>query len=91
MKNTAPWIADMAELPYTDELLYDPLYSIELSVHYLNFLYSQYKDWDYALTAYHRGMGGLETYITRNGHAMSEYATTIQERATEFDGIAFVD
>jgi soluble lytic murein transglycosylase-like protein len=91
MKNTAPWIAEMAELPYRDELLHDPFYSIELSVHYLNFLYSEYEDWDYALTAYHRGMGGLETYIARNGHAMSDYATTIQERATEFDGVAFVD
>ncbi len=91
MKNTAPWIAEMAELPYSDELLHDPLYSIELSVHYLNFLYTRYEDWDHALTAYHRGMGGLEAYITRNGHAMSEYAVEIQERATEFDKVAYVE
>ncbi|SDC32164.1 lytic transglycosylase domain-containing protein [Shouchella lonarensis] len=81
MENTAPWIAEMADLPYEKELLFHPLYAIRLSVEYLDFLYQQYNDWNYALTAYHRGMGGLESYIARNGHAKSEYAVTIQERA----------
>jgi soluble lytic murein transglycosylase-like protein len=84
MKNTAPWIAEMAELPYNDELLFDPLYSIQLSVQYLDFLYQQYNDWDFALTAYHRGMGGLESYIARNGHAKSAYAVDIQKEANKY-------
>ncbi|ARK30594.1 lytic transglycosylase domain-containing protein [Halalkalibacter krulwichiae] len=89
MKNTAPWIADMADLPYNDELLFDPLYSIQLSVTYLDFLYNKYNDWDHALTAYHRGMGGLETYLGENGHAKSAYAVEIQDGAKQFDLIAY--
>ncbi|MCL7748406.1 lytic transglycosylase domain-containing protein [Halalkalibacter alkaliphilus] len=90
MKNTAPWIAEMAGLPYNDDLLFDPLYSIQLSVEYLNYLYNKYEDWDYALTAYHRGVGGLENYIDANGHAKSAYAIEIQENAEEIgDLIAY--
>ncbi len=89
MKNTAPWIADMADLPYEEELLFDPLYSIQLSVEYLSFLYAQYEDWDHALTAYHRGMYGLEKYIDENGHAESWYAVEIQENAEKFEWVAY--
>lgn len=91
MKNTAPWIADMADLPYEDELLFDPLYSIQLSVEYLSFLYNQYEDWDHALTAYHRGMYGLEKYINENGHAESWYAVEIQENADKFEWVAYAN
>ncbi|ADU31040.1 lytic transglycosylase domain-containing protein [Evansella cellulosilytica] len=88
MKNTSPWIADMANLPYNHDMLYDPLYSIELAVTYLDFLYSQYGDWDHALTAYHRGIGGMQNYIERNGHARSWYAVEIQEAAAESKAVA---
>ncbi|MCM3712860.1 transglycosylase SLT domain-containing protein [Alkalihalobacillus oceani] len=91
MKNTAPWIAEMAGLPYEDELLFDPLYSIELSVEYLSFLYHEYEDWDHALTAYHRGMYGLEKYLSENGHAESWYAVEIQEKADKFNWVAYVN
>ena len=89
MTNTAPWIADRANLEYKKELLFEPLYSIQLSVEYLDFLYDEYNDWDYALTAYNRGMTGLENYIDQNGHARSEYAVTIQQGVMHHDSIAF--
>ncbi|MBN9653701.1 transglycosylase SLT domain-containing protein [Halobacillus sp. GSS1] len=81
MKNTAPWIADMAGLPYEEELLFDPYYSMQLSLVYLDFLKNKYNNWDEALTAYHRGMGGLKAYKKENGHAESWYAEEIQEKA----------
>jgi soluble lytic murein transglycosylase-like protein len=89
MKNTAPWIAEMADLPYEDNLLFDPLYSIQLSVEYLHYLYDKYENWDHALTAYHRGVGGLRTYIANNGHAKSAYAVEIQENAREFELVTY--
>lgn len=88
MKNTAPWIAEMANLPYKDELLYDPYYSIQLSVVYLDFLYDEYGSWDKALTAYNRGMGGLEKYIQQHGHANSSYAKKIQSNAKQHKLVA---
>ncbi len=89
MKNTGPWIADMAELPYEDERLFDPFYSIHLSVVYLEYLYSEYGDWDHALTAYHRGIGGLEDYLDDNGDAKSNYAEEIQDNADENQFVAY--
>ncbi|WP_332695038.1 lytic transglycosylase domain-containing protein [Halalkalibacter lacteus] len=89
MKNTAPWIAEMADLPYEDKLLFDPIYSIQLSVEYLRYLYDQYGNWDHTLTAYHRGVGGLQTYIDNNGHSKSAYAVEIQEKAQEFDLLTY--
>ncbi|MEC2070499.1 transglycosylase SLT domain-containing protein [Alkalihalophilus marmarensis] len=91
MKNTAPWIAEKAGLEYSDELLYDPIYSIELAIEYLGFLYDRYEDWDHALTAYHRGMYGLEKYIDENGHAASWYAVEIQENAESLEGFAYLN
>ncbi|WP_245711564.1 lytic transglycosylase domain-containing protein [Gracilibacillus ureilyticus] len=88
MKNTAPWVADMAKLPYEDELLYDPYYSIKLSLVYLDYLYDQYQNWDETLTAYHRGMTGMKRYKLKNGHAKSEYALMIQTNAEKHDLLA---
>ncbi|MET3682429.1 soluble lytic murein transglycosylase-like protein [Alkalibacillus flavidus] len=89
MENTAPWIADMADLPYEKELLFNPTYSIQLSIVYLDHLYGEYGNWDEALTAYHRGIGGLEQYRAKNGHAESWYAVEIQEKADENRNVAF--
>lgn len=83
MKNTAPWIANMAGIPYKEELLFDPYYSIQLSIVYLDFLYDRYGNWNKALTAYHRGMGGLQQYIRKNGHAKSWYAKKILSNSEE--------
>lgn len=87
MTNTAPWIADMAELEYKKDYLFNPYYAIHLSVQYLQFLHDQYNDWDKALTAYHRGMGGLQSYLAENGHAKSDYAVTIQKQAKNHDSL----
>jgi len=90
MKNTGPWIADMADLSYDHDMLFDPHYSIQLSIVYLDFLYQEYGDWNHALTAYHRGMYGLEQYIEDNGDAKSWYAVEIQENA-ESNGLVVAD
>lgn len=81
MKNTAPWIAEIADLPYSDELLFDPYYSMKLAIVYLDFLHHKYDNWDQALTAYNRGMIGMENYMRNNGTAKSQYAQTIQTKA----------
>ncbi|WP_036818343.1 lytic transglycosylase domain-containing protein [Pontibacillus yanchengensis] len=91
MKNTAPWIADMGGLPYEEELLFDPYYSMQLSLIYLDFLHNEYGNWNEALTAYHRGMSGMETYKDENGHAKSWYAEEIQEKAKSHEALAFAE
>ncbi|TCP19752.1 transglycosylase-like protein with SLT domain [Scopulibacillus darangshiensis] len=81
MENTAPWIADMAGLKYDKKYLYNPYYSIMLSITYLDYLYGKYHNWNKALTAYNRGTGGMENYVAVTGNAKSEYATKIQTNA----------
>ncbi|MBU9712728.1 transglycosylase SLT domain-containing protein [Bacillus tamaricis] len=88
MENTSPWIADMADLPYNHDMLFDPLYSIQLCVTYLEFLYNQYGDWDYALTAYHRGIYGMQNYVEEHGNARSWYAVEIQDKANNNRAVA---
>lgn len=88
MENTGPWIAAMGDLPYEKELLYDPYYSIQLATIYLDFLYERYEDWDHALTAYHRGIYGLEKFIDDQGHAKSWYADEIQQKAKKLEMVA---
>ncbi|WP_221565605.1 lytic transglycosylase domain-containing protein [Alkalihalobacillus sp. TS-13] len=89
MENTAPWISKMAGLEYKNkEQLFDPLYSIQLAIVYLDYLYSKYDNWDKALTAYHRGIYGMEKYIQEKGHAKSWYAEEIQQKAKEQELLA---
>jgi|GEM_PF-2391133 len=85
MKNTAPWIADMAGIDYSEEKLFDPYFSITLSVTYLDYLYDKYDNWDEALTAYNRGIGGLKTYVANEGTPRSGYSDEIQEMASNHD------
>ncbi|MFA9559352.1 transglycosylase SLT domain-containing protein [Evansella sp. AB-rgal1] len=81
MENTGPWIAGMADLEYDLQFLFDPYFSIQLCIVYLDFLYKLYEDWNHALTAYHRGIYGLEEYIEENGNAESWYALEIISNA----------
>ncbi|CAM3798221.1 lytic transglycosylase domain-containing protein [Alkalicoccus chagannorensis] len=82
MKNTGPWIAEKAGLTYEHDKLFDPHYAIQLSVTYLDYLHDRFDgDWDRALTAYHRGIAGMNAYVSENGGADSWYAVDIQENA----------
>ncbi len=85
MTNTAPWIADMAGIKYSEEKLFDPYFSMTLSVTYLDYLYDKYENWDEALTAYNRGIGGLEAYVSEEGTPKSGYSEKIQEMASLHD------
>ncbi|WP_408006796.1 lytic transglycosylase domain-containing protein [Pseudalkalibacillus sp. A8] len=92
MENTAPWISEMAGLEYkSKEQLFDPYYSIQLAIVYLDYLDAKYDDWDKALTAYHRGIYGMEKYLQEKGHANSWYAEEIQQKAKEQELIAVTD
>ncbi|WP_173916125.1 lytic transglycosylase domain-containing protein [Halobacillus sp. Marseille-Q1614] len=88
MTNTAPWIADMADLPYKKDYLFDPYYAMHLSIVYLDYLHNKYNNWNEALTAYHRGMGGLKQYKEENGDADSWYAEEIQSNAAAHETLA---
>lgn len=93
MKNTAPWIANMADMEYEFKKLFDTHYSITLAATYLHYLqygdgggHEGYQDWHTSLTAYNRGMGGLRTYQRRYQTTISTYSETI---LSEAEGIAF--
>lgn len=88
MENTAPWIADMANLDYKKELLFEPEYAISLAATYLNYLqygdggaHEGYQDWHATLTAYNRGMGGLNTYQQRYQTVQSSFSKKIISQA----------
>lgn len=77
---TAKATARELGLVYQAELLHDTEYSIKLGTYHLAKLVSLYKD-DYhsALTAYNRGIKGLEKYVQRTGTPVSTYSSRINE------------
>lgn len=81
MSNTAQWIAEMAGLPYQKEKLFDPYYSIDLSITYLDFLHHRYGNWNQALTAYNRGIYGMKQYEKEHGNFKSHYVLKIEQLA----------
>lgn len=90
MENTAPWIAEMADLEYKKEHLFDPIYSITLAATYLNYLqygdeqsHAGFHDWHASLTAYNRGIGGFKSYVRDNQTPVSRFSNTIINQARE--------
>jgi len=66
MPTTAKWIAEMHNLPYSYNLLFDPYYNIQLTVLYLDYLYDHYENWPLVLSMYGGyGYGGTDTWYTR--------------------------
>ncbi|GAA0353953.1 transglycosylase SLT domain-containing protein [Bacillus horti] len=88
MENTAPWIASMANLEYEMEYLFDPIYSITLAATYLNYLqygdgqgHEGFHDWHASLTAYNRGVAGLNSYVRNHQTTVSRFSNTIINQA----------
>lgn len=65
-------------LEYRPEALVDADYSIKLGTYYLAKLVNMYnEDYHRALTAYNRGITGLNRYIKRTGSPVSRYSSQI--------------
>lgn len=79
---TAKEAAQELGLEYQPELLFDAEYSIKLGTYYLAKLVKLY-DYDYhrALTAYNRGIKGMNEYIKRTGTPVSNYSSRISENS----------
>lgn len=85
MPPTGEWLARLLEKEYKEEYLYDPLYNIELGCFYLNMLLDRYDgNIHSALTAYNRGIGGLEEFKRKNKTTISGYSEKIIERVEQY-------
>jgi len=77
---TARELARELGLEYRPELLHDTQYSIKLGTYHLAKLVKLYNhDYHRALTAYNRGIKGLNDYMKRTGTPVSSYSTRISE------------
>ncbi|OEF95835.1 lytic transglycosylase domain-containing protein [Desulfuribacillus alkaliarsenatis] len=85
MPVTGEWLAEFLERPFTIDLLYDPLYNIELACYYLDYLLDMYdNNLHSALTAYNRGPTGLERFIENNQRTSSTYSNKVIELYESF-------
>lgn len=85
MPKTGKWLASMMGKKYEQEYLYDPLYNIELGCFYLSWLLERYDgNLHSALTAYNRGMTGLEDYERKNKTTVSSYSEKIIEGVEQY-------
>lgn len=69
------WLGE--EIGVTD--LTDPLQNLHSGVFILADLYSDYGDWNMALTAYNYGTAGAEEYVFSQGYTSSKYSRHVLE------------
>lgn len=76
---TAPWLWSQVfpNEPYDYKKLYDPETNLKLGIWYLNYLLEKFQNEHKALTAYNRGEGGLNSYMSRYGTAESRYSRSV--------------
>ena len=66
MPSTAKWCALEIGLEYSDEMLFDPDYNIELGTFYLAYLMNKFGDETLAVAAYNAGEGKVASWIKQN-------------------------
>ncbi|OEH84894.1 hypothetical protein BHU72_06785 [Desulfuribacillus stibiiarsenatis] len=77
MPNTGQWLAEKLGKSFQAELLFDPIYNMELGCFYLNDLMERYGDLHTALTAYNRGETGMEQYRQMHERTISSYSLNV--------------
>lgn len=79
---TAKAVAEKMGLEYRPELLLDAEYSIKLGTYHLAELVDLFdQDYHKALTAYNRGIKGMQDYTKRTGSPVSSYSKKIRENS----------
>lgn len=79
---TAQSLSKELGISYSDEQLFNIDYNIMLATYYLaKLLNVTDNDYHKALTAYNRGIGGLQKYIARTGTGISHYSSRIYEES----------
>lgn len=64
MPDTGQWLAEKMSLEvYSEDMLYIPATSIEMSCYYMNMLIGMFESTDTALAAYNAGMGTVSTWL----------------------------
>ena len=66
MPSTAEWCAAKKGIDYSDEMLFDPKYNIELGTFYLKYLMNKFGDETLAVAAYNAGEGNVTNWIKQN-------------------------
>jgi soluble lytic murein transglycosylase len=74
MPPTGKWIADLNNIPYSDEMLLDPDYNIKIGTFYLSYLLKRYHgDMEKVLIAYNAGPSRLKDGTWKNFKETKNY------------------
>lgn len=65
MPATASWCAQKLDIEYSEELLYNPHYNINIGVYYLSYLLDKFSERD-AICAYNAGEGKVREWVKQN-------------------------
>lgn len=66
MPSSAKWCAHKLGIEYSDEMLYNPRYNINIGVYYLSYLLDKF-DLNYAICAYNAGEGNVSKWLANDG------------------------
>lgn len=82
--NTSPWLAENIGINnFNRDITYDPELNMKMGMWYLDYLHGRYNDWQRTLTAYNKGIGGLQSFERRHGTSRSLYSRSILRSVDE--------
>lgn len=71
---------------FYSSMLYNPDMNAEFAAWYLSYLHEKTGSWVCAITAYNRGLGGMNSYMKSHGNAYSSYYVKVNESHKELYG-----
>lgn len=63
MPETAVWLSEKISLPYDEDMLFNPLYNLELGTYYISYLQEKFDDINAVLAAYNAGEGNVTQWL----------------------------
>lgn len=83
--STSPWIAQQLQIPYQEDIEFDPAINIRMGAFYLSYIRSKNANTHFMFTSYNRGIGGAETWLSKTGTYETSYSRSVVEKIKKYD------
>jgi soluble lytic murein transglycosylase len=70
MPNTASWLCETMNIPYNQDLLFNPLYNLDIGAFYLSYLIEKFEETNVVLAAYNAGEGNVLEWLNNTEYSI---------------------
>ncbi|MDD4685730.1 MAG: lytic transglycosylase domain-containing protein [Clostridia bacterium] len=71
MPSTASWLCEMMDIPYNQNLLFNPLYNLNIGAFYLSYLIEKFQEINVVLAAYNAGEGNVVEWLSNREYSVN--------------------